>query len=136
MLFSHIDEVIFDSQTIEENTMSRDIHWAVIVAVYLALLLLLLLAFCGRVNAMEICSMKTLTEVSSNRQIVHVFLGVQAKTLMKKLNNHEVHDWDNTSVKVVQGNSPDYVHVLILENSCVVSIISRTLETYQAAIPK
>lgn len=94
--------------------------------------------FCRTGNAADVCSPNTFAKVSGNRPVLGVFLGDAAKTFIQKLDSRQSHTWDwaNTKVKVVAGSKPGYVHILVIENNCVVSTISRTNETYQAALPK
>ncbi len=102
-------------------------------------LLLLVLALFGlfsKAHSASNCSPNTLSQVGSNRETIAVFSGEKAKELVRSLGDSSDHDWNNTHIKVVSGGHLGYVHLLVIENNCVVSIISRLTGIYQAAVSK
>lgn len=104
-----------------------------VVLVLMVLFGLLVFGILSSAHAAGVCSQNTFAEVASNREIIAVFSGEEARNVVQRLDSHANHDWAHTTVKVVSGGHPDYVHLLIVENNCVVSIIGRTMVTYQAA---
>lgn len=102
------------------------------VLIFVGLILLTIVFY--RSASAETCWGSTLANVSGNRPVVGVFMGDAARDLVLKLDKRQIRDWANVKVKVVTGGSHGYVHVLVIESNCVVSIMSRTLETYQAAV--